>query len=226
MSLARWAVRLGLLAAALIGSGCSSEASPGDATTEDEEVVASRCETYAVRVRAKAAVARERLRALDTTYARTVAAELDAGRVETLPFCKMTRVEFVELQKGSDLTPFGATPDEQYASLRRADAPAMKTVHTMMYGFQWENRIYVSTAMSDAMMLGTIAHEVQHVLRKAHLRNFEDQRVTCVEEIAAFEAELLLKRDVLTEAERESVHANVLDLYELDKLRPGTCGYR
>jgi len=212
---------------ALLAPACSSEpAASSDLDTNDEEIVASRCASYAGRIDAKVAAARELLTHLDSPYAQTLAAELDSGRIHALPMCKMTHVEFAELQKGTDLTALGKTPEEQYASLRRADAPAMKSVHAQIYGFQWENRIYLSTGMSDSRTLETIAHEVQHVLRRAHLRNFEDQRVTCVEEIAAAEAELLVRRDTLTDAERSKVHASVLDLYELDKIRAGTCTYR
>jgi hypothetical protein len=150
---------------------------------------------------------------------------LDSGRVKALPMCKMTRLEFDELDKTEDLSSFGATPDEQYRALRRAEAPAMRTVHALIYGFQWENRIYLSTGMSDARMAETLAHEVRHVERAAHARNYDDQRVTCVEETAAFEAEIEVNR-ALTDADRKEIAAKVRDLYELDKLRPDTCTYR
>jgi hypothetical protein len=212
---------------ALLAPACASETAPSaEPDTSDEEIVASRCASYAARIDKSVAAARELLDHEDSPYAKTLAAELDSGRIHALPMCKMTHVEFAELQKGSDLTALGATPEEQYASLRRADAPAMKSVHAMIYGFQWENRIYLATGMSDSRTLTTIAHEVQHVLRRAHLRNFEDQRVTCVEEIAAAEAEILVRHDALTDAQRTKVHADVLELYELEKIRPGTCTYR
>ena len=131
------------------------------------------------------AAARELLNHEDSPYAKTLATELDSGRIRALPMCKMTHVEFDELRKDSDLTALGATPEEQYASLRRADAPAMKSV--------------------DAQ---------------------NDQRVTCVEEVAAAEAEVLVRHASMSDEERAKVHANVLELYELEKIRPGTCTYR
>jgi hypothetical protein len=219
----------GLTALAALMPACAAdEVGSGDGTTgEDEVAVTSRCDReFGARIRAKVDMAREKLARLDTPFAKVVRDELESGRVKALPMCKMTRLEFDELAKDSDLTALGATRDEQYASLRRADAPAMKTVHALIYGFQWEDRIYLSTGQSDSRMVETIAHEVQHVLRNAHARNFDDQRVTCVEEIAAFEAEILVKKAELTDEERASVRKNVVELYELDKMRAETCTYR
>ena len=215
------------LAAALVLGACTGETAAPIETNDDEIAVTQRCDRdFGKRIDAKVAVARARLDRLDTAFAAVVRDELDTGRIKALPFCKMTRLEFAELQKDSDLTALGATPDEQFAALRRAEAPGMRSVHAQMYGFQWENRIYLSTGMTDSEMLETIAHEVQHVLRKAHERNFDDQRVTCVEEQAAFEAQILVKRDELTDAERAGVKRTVRELYELDKMRPDTCTYR
>jgi hypothetical protein len=221
---------LGGVIAVAVMTACTASAAGDDADVgagEDDIAVANRCDReYGSKIRAKVAIARQRLERLDTPYAREVKEALDSGAVEPLPMCKMTRLEFKELQKGMDLTAFGATPEEQYQGLRRAEAPGMRSVHGQIYGFQWENRIYMSTSMSDALVLETIAHEVRHVLRKAHERNFEDQRVTCVEEIAAFEAEILVKKDSLTEEESARVKRTVRELYELDKLHSDTCTYR
>jgi hypothetical protein len=213
-----------LLAATITFAACSSASA--DTSTDDEEIVTSRCEReYGAKIRAKIETAKDKLRAKGTPYATNVIEALDSGRVKALPMCKMTRLEFDELDKTEDLSSFGATPDEQYRALRRAEAPAMRTVHALIYGFQWENRIYLSTGMSDARMAETLAHEVRHVERAAHARNYDDQRVTCVEETAAFEAEIEVNR-ALTDADRKEIAAKVRDLYELDKLRPDTCTYR
>lgn len=222
-----------LLGCAALASSpaCTADTSDGapstDATTEDEELVASRCESaYGTKLRAKIAVARERLDHLDTPYARTMREELDAGRVVVLPFCKVTKGDFEEFRKDLDLSAFGSTAEQQWSAIRRGDASGIKSVHTQVYGYAWENRVYLSTAMSDSRVLETLAHEVQHVLRKAHLRNFGDQRVTCVEELEAFKAEVLVKKAVISDDELTAMHANLLELYALDHIRAGTCTYR
>lgn len=215
-----------LLVLATAIAACAAESAP-DATTDDDEIVASRCEReYGAKIRAKVEAAKAKLARYDTPYARNVLEALDTGRVKALPFCKLTRLEFDEFAKDADLSAMGATPDEQYRALLRAEAPAMRTMHALVYGFQWEDRIYLSTGMTDTRMAETLAHEVRHVERKAHERNYDDQRVTCVEETAAYEAEIEVHRPVLTEEDHRMIAAKVRELYELDKLRPDTCTYR
>jgi hypothetical protein len=214
------------IAVAFVLGGCSSTGASGDAT-EDEELVTSRCEReYGAKIKLKVDAAKEKLAGRGTPYAANVVEAIDRGRVKLLPMCKMTRLEFDELAKDSDLSALGETREEQYRALRRAEAPAMRTVHALIYGFQWEDRIYLSTGMSDARMAETLAHEVRHVERAAHTRNYDDQRVICVEETAAFEAEIEAMRAELTDADRREVARTVRELYGLDRLRADTCTYR
>ncbi len=221
---------------ALAGSpACTADASEsgsaggasGEATSDDDEIVASRCEsTYGVKLRAKVAIARKRLDSLDTPFARTVREELDARRVEVLPFCKVTKGDFEQFEKDLDLSALGSTPEAQYAAIRRGDASGIKSIHAQVYGYAWETRVYLSTTISDTRFLETLAHETQHVLRKAHLRNFDDQRVTCVEELEAFKAEVLVKKAVISDEELAAMRKSLNELYELDRIRDDTCTYR
>jgi hypothetical protein len=213
--------------AALAGAPACAADADDSTTSDDDEIVASRCESnYVTKLRAKIATARERLVELDTPYARTVRDELDAHRVEPLPFCKVTKGDFEHIRKDVDLSVLGATPEAQYAALRRGDASGMKSIHTQVYGYQWENRIYLATDMSDARVLATLAHETQHVLRQAHLRNFKDQRVTCVEELEAYKAEVLVKKPVISDEELAKMRVDLNELYELDHIRNDTCTYK
>ncbi|MBX3185678.1 MAG: hypothetical protein KF819_01630 [Labilithrix sp.] len=216
------------LGAAVAACGADVDPSSGGASTADDEIaVAARCDReYGGKLRAKIAAARERLVAHDTPFARVVREALDAGRVEPLPFCKMTRSDFDELAKDTDVSALGATRDEQYAALRRAEAPGMRSLHAQLYGYQWETRIYLAPGVSDARMLASLAHETIHVLRRAHERNYDDQRVVCVEELEAYKAERLVLKAELTAAEIDALRSEVQDLYELDKLRDGACTYR
>jgi hypothetical protein len=215
------------LASVAIVPACTAEG--GNAETADDDIaVSARCDRdIGAKIRAKVATAREKIAKLDTPFAREVEADLDAGRVRLLPFCAMTRLEYGELEKGgSDLPSLGGTQDERYQRLRRAEAPIMKQVHAEVYGFQWENRIYLSTGMSDSRMVETIAHEVRHVRRQAHLRNYDDQRVVCVEELEAFKAEVEVRRALRGPQEIIDLRKKVNDIYELDKLRDESCTYK
>ena len=219
--------KMGLAVA--LACGCSSgDAASSDPESSDQEIkITARCQReIGSKIRAKVDSARSDLETFDTSYARTLKTELSEHRLDLLPFCAMTRTEYTELEKSIDLTDLGGTPDERYAQLRQAEAPILRSVHAQLYGFQWENRIYLSTGMSDSRMLKTLAHEAMHVLRKAHLRNYDDQRVVCVEELEAYKAEVLVERDELTESDIDRLRRSVEDVYELDKLRPESCTYR
>jgi hypothetical protein len=221
-------LRVGLIA--LLSCLACSCAAPADETNEaanDEEVRVARCEErYGAPLRTKVARIREKLEHPTSAYAREVRDALDQKKVKVLPFCQMTRSDFEEYAKESDLSAFGATRDEQFKKLRDGSDGIMRTFHSEVYGYQWEDRIYLRSTMNDTLILETIGHEARHVFRRAHARNFHDQRVTCVEELEAFRAEVLVKRDTITPDEDRKIMDTVHELYELDKLAPGTCGYR
>jgi len=208
-------------------SCAASDAESANDATNDEEVRVARCEErFAAPLRAKVARAREKLDRPTSSYAAEVRDVLDQKKVKVLPFCQMTRSDFEEYAKESDLKEFGATHDDQYRTLRDGNERMMRTMHAEVYGYQWEDRIYLASNMNDTLILETIGHEVRHVLRKAHERNFHDQRVTCVEEHEAARAERLVKVDAISPEEDRKLLDRVHELYELDKLAPGTCGYR
>jgi len=213
-----------------IAFACTSSSEGSDATN-DEEVRVARCETsYAAPLRAKIARAREKLDRPTSQFAIEVRDALDQKKVKVMPFCQMTRSDFEEyareLKADDDFSAFGATHDEQYQKLRDGNEKMLRGIHADVYGYMWEDRVYISSNMTDTLTLETLAHEVRHVLRKAHLRNFHDQRVTCVEELEAARAERLVHIDSISPEEDRKLMDRVHELYELDKLAPGTCGYR
>jgi hypothetical protein len=216
---------------ALFAFGCAStDGSDGRATADDadnELRTVARCEqSFAAPLRAKVARARETLARSPASFAVEVRDALDDGRAKVLPFCAMTPEHFEHFKKDADLSAFGATPEEQYRRLRAGETRGMRTVHEQLYGYMWDEKIYVATNMNQEMTLETLAHEVRHVLRRAHERNFNDQRVTCVEEHEAARAEVQVHTDELGPEEDRALLDRVHELYELDKLAPGTCGYR
>jgi hypothetical protein len=202
-------------------------AAPSEEATSEEDLRAARCEPeYAAPLRAKVAKARARLDDARSAVALETRDALDQKKVTILPFCAVTPSDFEQIAKDTDLSAGGTTKEEQYRRLRSGDEKIMRSVHSQVYGYQWDDRIYLASTMGENRTLETIAHEVRHVLRKAHLRNFDDQRVTCVEEYESALAERLVHTDALSDAERLKILEDMKALYELDKLAPGTCGYR
>jgi hypothetical protein len=137
----------------------------------------------------------------------------------------MAPEDFEHFSKDTDLSAFGSTPEEQQRRLRAGETKGMRSVHAQLYGYMWEDRVYVASNMTPEATLEVLAHEIRHVQRRAHERNFNDQRVTCVEELEAARAEVQVQRDELTAEEDRALMDRVHELYELDKLVPGTCGY-
>lgn len=215
---------LALLGVAAALASCASEPAAG---TSDEDLRAARCERdFAAPLRAKVDKARALLDRSTSAYADTLRRALDERRVKVHPFCEFTRSDFEHLADDTDLSAGGATREEQFKRLRAGDEKIMRSLHAQLFGYEWEDRVYLASTMSADKTLETLAHETQHVLRQAHVRNFEDQRVTCVEELAAARAEQLVHKDVLTDQEERETMDRVHDLYELDKLAPGKCSYR
>ncbi len=207
-------------------TACSGAGEAAMGSSDEELVLAQRCERdFGAPLRAKVSKARAALERSPTRFGAEVRGELDAGRVKVLPFCAMTSDHFEHFRKDVDLSAFGATPDEQRRRLRAGETRGMRSVHTQVYGYQWDDHVYIASNMSQELTLETLGHETRHVLRRAHERNFNDQRVTCVEELEAARAEVLIHKDTLTATEERALLDRVHDLYELDKLASGSCGY-
>lgn len=223
-SCARAASAVAFAILAIAGCGASS----GDGATSDDDLAAARCESkYAAPLRAKVDAAKQKLDDSRSSYGAELRATLaKPGAVKVLPFCAMERGDFEHFADDVDLSAGGATRPEQWRKLRDGDEAIMRSVHAQLYGYEWGNRVYIASNMRAERTLETLAHEVKHVLRQAHLRNFHDQRVTCVEELEAARAEQLVHVDALGADEDRALMDRVHDLYELDKLAPGTCGYR
>lgn len=217
------------LALVLVGmlTACSAGAPGPEGETSDEELrTVQRCERdFAAPLRAKVDRARANLDRSTSRYAAEVKGAIDDGRVKVRPFCAMAPEHFEHFRKDVDLSAFGRTPEEQQRRLRAGETRGMRSVHAQVYGYMWDDHVYVATNMNQDLTLETLAHEIRHVIRHAHERNFDDQRVTCVEELEAARAEVLVHKDVITPAEDRALMDRVHDLYELDKLAAGGCGY-
>ena len=230
-----WAA-LGIAAVGALVSACASEPgapaggddTTGDDTTADDEIrVVAKCERdFGAPLRKKVELAKDELRRTDAAFAKRVLAALDDGSVKVFPFCQMAPQHFEHFRADTDLSAFGATPEEQWRRLRDGQTRGMRSVHAQLDGYMWDDHVYIATGGDLKMTVETLAHEAEHVFRKAHERNFKDQRVTCVEEHAAARAEVLVHKDDLSPEEDRALLDRTIDLYELDKIAPGTCGYR
>jgi hypothetical protein len=210
-----------------IGAAGCAGSSGSDATSEDEVTVVARCERdFNAPLQAKMAKVKERLERSPARYAAEVLLAFDERRVTALPFCAMTAKHFEHFQKDVDLSSFGSTPEEQFRRLRAGETQGMRSVHAQLFGYMWEETIYIASNMGQEVTLETVAHEARHVFRRAHERNFDDQRVTCVEELEAARAEVQVHKDEISPEQDRALLDRVHELYELDKLDPDHCGFR
>lgn len=212
----------------LVAACASSAEPPGQGTTDEDEIrIARDCEArYGAPLRAKVERAKAELRETNAAFAKRVLAALEDGTVKVFPMCQMAPQHFDHFRADVDLSAFGATPEEQWRRLREGQTAGMRSVHAQVHGYMWDDHVYIASNGGDKATLETLAHEAEHVFRKAHERNFKDQRVTCVEEHAAARAEALVHKDALSPEEDRALLDRTIELYELDKIAPGTCGYR
>lgn len=214
------------LAAACLVACAAAEVRDGETTADEEIRTARKCEQdFGAPLRENVARARESLDRSSSRYAAEVRAALAEGRVRVAPFCAMAPEDFEHFRKDTDLSAFGATPEEQQRRLRAGETRGMRSVHAQLYGYMWEDRVYLASNLSASATLEVLAHEVRHVLRRAHERNFDDQRVTCVEELEAARAEVLVHTDELSPEQDRALLDRVHELYELHALAPGKCSY-
>ena len=104
-------------------SACASEPGApagGDDTTADDEIrVVAKCERdFGAPLRKKVELAKDELRRTDAAFAKRVLAALDDGSVKVFPFCQMAPQHFEHFRADTDLSAFGATPEEQWRRLR------------------------------------------------------------------------------------------------------------
>jgi hypothetical protein len=224
MRLLQHARRFGPLCLLVLAS-CGA---PVELDADSGSLTAGRCANlYGARLQSQLPAAMERIGRLTTPYAQKLHAELTSGRLVPLPFCEMTRFEVTELVKYVPLdAQFPGGVSAQHRLLRNADARLMGVVERALYGFQWEDRMYLRTGMSLDDLVITLAHEGEPVFRQAHLGDYTDPRVTCAEELAAYEAEILLVRDRVSGNERAKIHRELRELFDLSALKANSCELR
>jgi hypothetical protein len=139
----------------------------------------------------------------------------------------MTHEEYTELRKYHSFAASLGTSDAVYRALRAADEAVLGDVEDAFFGFQWDNRLFLSTAANKANeFLGTLAHESEHVFRRAHLADYTEPSVLCREEFAAYGAEILLRKETLSKRDAAKIHARLRSLFDLSALQPDSCDKR
>ena len=216
---------LGALTVVLSLVGCGSpEDSPGE--SEAELRTQGGCTAYESDLAPRIEEGEATIERLGTPYGLIVVEALRSKQVIVRPFCDLTHDEFLEVKKSVELTDFPGSDDEQYAALRAGEVRAMRSVERALYGFQWGKHVYLSSKMSKADVVRTLGHETKHVLRGAEHRNYDDQRVACIEEFEAYKAEILVTRTEVTAEEIRDIHAKLRELFDLSKLAKDNCGYK
>ncbi len=228
-SLARLLIPI-LFAAATSCSATSSKEAPDpderSAGISEADSAENRCaSTFQRRINALLRDARLELDNFQTSYAKVLRGELDANKVDILPFCAMNTAEFTELRKYHNFSAISGNTATRFQKLRAGDDDMMNEIHGAFAGFQWGNRLFVSTSQSANGFLETVAHEVTHYLREAHLGDYKDPQVICIEESEAYRAEILLRRPKVTARESADIHAKLRRYFDLSKLRPDSCDY-
>jgi hypothetical protein len=223
-----------LVLAVTAGAAAATTACGADAvaSTDDDIVASSRCnKDEQSKIDRMLQAAETDLARLGSAYAGELRAHIASGALRVLPFCAMNKTEFRELRKYADFSSLGEggrrpTVPELYDALHDADPAMVALVNDQFFGFQWGRRVFFSTTQRRGEFLETLAHEARHSLRDAHERDYDDPSILCEEELAAYEAEILVRRDGVTADERSAIHAKMRGLYDLSMLRAGTCAKR
>jgi len=211
----------------LLVAGCSGAPSDeAEGSESDLTHTKSGCAAYEAELYPRVDVGKKEIADYGTPYGDVVLEALENEDAVVRPFCLLEREEFAEVKKSVELEDFPGTDDEQYASLRAGEVRAMRSVERALYGFQWGKHIYLSARMKKEDVVSTLGHEVKHVLRHAEHRNYNDQRVACIEEFEAYKGEILVKRNEVTTEEIRDINVKLRELFDLSKLAKDNCGYR
>lgn len=215
------------IAVALVVGGCEGPSDgANDGTESDLTHAKSGCAVYEAELSPRIEAGKEQIANYATPYGAIVLDALRENTAVVRPFCMLERDEFTEVKKSVVLEDFPGTDDEQYEALRAGEVRAMRSVERALYGFQWGKHIYLSSRMKTDDVVGTLGHEVKHVLRHAEHRNYNDQRVACIEEFEAYKAEILVKRSEVTDDEISEINVKLRELFDLSKLANDNCGYK
>ena len=168
--------------------------------------------------RAKVEAAIRLLKRSGTASARGTVEALRSGQVKVDGFSDVTRSDYRHLARELDPSGKVLTPDA-FESLGRAGSRARKLVDGAIYGYMWDDRVYVSTDTSTRRLAATLVHEVNHALNHSeeHYRSAKSQ---LVEEYRAHYAERVALGVEMTPARCKRLKQDIIREYELAGVTP------
>jgi hypothetical protein len=136
------------------------------------------------------------------------------GRVLIDELADLTCLDYERLAK--DLNAGGATLElDDFGYLRDRGSEALAEITDAIYGFQWQNRVYVARGLTTVQLASTLVHEVNHVLNRSEVGYYDDLPVSAFRhEYRGFFAEYTFRPK---RWEGVDLVEYVIDNYQLDR---------
>jgi len=169
--------------------------------------------------RAKVEAALRVLEQGGTASARGTVEAIRSGQVKVDGFSDLTRSDFRRLSR--ELDPSGkAFGKDAFETLGDTSSRAFKRVNGAIYGYMWDDRVYVNTDTSARRLAATLVHEVNHALNQSE-EHYRSARAKLLEEYRAHYAERVALGVEMTPARCKRLKQHVIHTYELRGVTPG-----
>ncbi|MEN9799783.1 MAG: hypothetical protein RL653_3480 [Pseudomonadota bacterium] len=153
-----------------------------------------------------------------TPTARGTVEALRSGRVKVDGFSDLTRSDYRRLAR--ELDPRGKVlTADAFESLGREGSRAHKLVDGAIYGYMWDDRVYVSTETSTRRLAATLVHEVNHVLNRSE-ENYRGAKAKLREEYRAHYAERVALGVEMTPERCRRLKQHIIREYALTGVTP------
>lgn len=161
------------------------------------------------------------LRLLDkagTAEARGTAAAIRSGAVKLDGLSDLTRTDYRRLAKEADPRGRAMTADA-FETLGDARSRVSRFVNGAVYGYMWDDRVYVSTDVSTRRLAATLVHEVNHVLNHSE-EHYRGAKAQLVEEYRAHYAERVALGVEMTPERCRKLKQQIIREYGLKGVTP------
>lgn len=168
--------------------------------------------------RAKVEAAIRVLERSGTDSARGTVEALRSGQVKVDGFSDVTRADYRRLSRELDPSGKVLTADA-FESLGRERSRAHKLVDGAIYGYMWDDRVYVSTGLSTRKLAATLVHEVNHALNHSE-EHYRSAKSKLVEEYRAHYAERVALGEEMTPLRCKRLKQAIIRDYGLSGVTP------
>ena len=143
---------------------------------------------------------------------------LRTGQVKVDALSDLTRADYRRLAK--ELDPAGkALTADGFDALGRKGSAVHRRVNDALYGYMWDDRVYVSTDTSTRRLAATLVHEVNHALNHSE-EHYRGAKAKLVEEYRAHYAERVALGVEMSPARCERLKQHVIRTYGLKGVTP------